>query len=226
MYNLTELTEEQFAMLELMNDRLFEYIPADDYRYYIRESIRLGEEAYEEYKCRDLEQILKEAQVEIIRNEREFEHGLPGYKVWAQVSYGEHEKKIELFMPEIRKKCTVLTQNGIKVQEQWLVTMHLAHEFYHFLEYSCRGSAGEKLKPVKKKKFFRTVEKPLRTASEIAAHSFAVRYMNSDIYPQLTDYLVFLHEGILTQEAFQKKMEQMMNLLCNSRDGGKDVSVG
>lgn len=226
MYNLTEITEAQFAMMELMKDSLFACIPESEYGLYVFKSIEFGEKAYEEYKSCDLEKTLWDAGVDIIRDEREFEHVVLDYTVWAQITYGKHVKKVELFMPEIRRKQQILAQNGIETDETWIAKLHLAHEFYHFLEYSSLGLAGERLKPVRQKKFLRTVGKPLRAASEIAAHSFAGRYMRSNILPQMTDYLVLLQEGIMTKETFQGKLEQANVLLYGSQNGGKDVSEG
>ena len=37
-------------------------------------------------------------------------------------------------MPDLRRKQQILKENGVETGEQWLIKLHLAHEFYHFLE--------------------------------------------------------------------------------------------
>lgn len=209
MYDLDKITEEQYAVLELMNDPLGDCIPKEKYRDYARRAIAFGQEAYEQYQFDNLVEILTDAGVEIVQDERDFAyHGLT-YEIWAQIIYGEKIKKIELFMPELRRKCQILKKSGIDVEEKWLIHLHIAHEFYHFLEYTSFGTAGMRLAPVRKKILFRTVQKPITSVSEIAAHSFAGRYMRSDILPQMTDYMVMLSEGILSEEALQKRLAEV-----------------
>ena len=54
---------------------------------------------------------------------------------------GGKEKKIELFMPDLRRKQQILKENGVETGEQWLIKLHLAHEFYHFLEFINAGKS-------------------------------------------------------------------------------------
>ena len=74
-------------------------------------------------------------------------------------------KKIELFMPDLRRKQQILKENGVETGEQWLIKLHLAHEFYHFLEFTTLGKVGMRLDPVQKKTIFGTVQRPLTTAA-------------------------------------------------------------
>lgn len=54
-------------------------------------------------------------------------------------------------MPDLRRKQQILKENGVETGEQWLIKLHLAHEFYHFLEFTTLGKVGMRLDPVQKK---------------------------------------------------------------------------
>ena len=98
MYDLKSITEEQYAMMELMNDRLAPCIPKEKCRDYVTEAIACGQEAFEQYKDADIMAILVNSGVAILQDEREFTHHGQNYEVWAQITCGGKEKKIELFI--------------------------------------------------------------------------------------------------------------------------------
>lgn len=169
--------------------------------------------------------ILVNSGVAILQDEREFSHHGQNYEVWAQITCGGKEKKIELFMPDLRRKQQILKENGVETGEQWLIKLHLAHEFYHFLEFTTLGKVGMRLDPVQKKTIFGTVQRPLTTVSEIAAHSFAGRYMKSEILPQMTDYMVMLSEGILPEETLRERLQEAEERLRKNEGGEQNVSM-
>lgn len=226
MYDLKSITEEQYAMMELMNDRLAHCIPKEKCRDYVTEAIACGQEAFEQYKDADIMAILVNSGVAILQDEREFSHHGQNYEVWAQITCGGKKKKIELFMSDLRRKQQILKENGVETGEQWLIKLHLAHEFYHFLEFTTLGKVGMRLDPVQKKTIFGTVQRPLTTVSEIAAHSFAGRYMKSEILPQMTDYMVMLSEGILPEETLRERMQEAEERLRKNEGGKQNVSMG
>ena len=94
MYDLKSITEEQYAMMELMNDRLAPCIPKEKCRDYVTEAIACGQEAFEQYKDADIMAILVNSGVAILQDEREFTHHGQNYEVWAQITCGGKEKKI------------------------------------------------------------------------------------------------------------------------------------
>ena len=216
MYDLKSITEEQYAMMELMNDRLAHCIPKEKCRDYVTEAIACGQEAFEQYKDADIMAILVNSGVAILQDEREFSHHGQNYEVWAQITCGGKEKKIELFMPDLRRKQQILKENGVETGEQWLIKLHL----------TTLGKVGMRLDPVQKKTIFGTVQRPLTTVSEIAAHSFAGRYMKSEILPQMTDYMVMLSEGILPEETLRERMQEAEERLRKNEGGKQNVSMG
>ena len=87
MYDLKSITEEQYAMMELMNDRLAHCIPKEKCRDYVTEAIACGQEAFEQYKDADIMAILVNSGVAILQDEREFSHHGQNYEVWACLLY-------------------------------------------------------------------------------------------------------------------------------------------
>lgn len=94
MYDLKSITEEQYAMMELMNDRLAPCIPKEKCRDYVTEAIACGQEAFEQYKDADIMAILVNSGVAILQDEREFTHHGQNYEVWAQITCGGKEKRL------------------------------------------------------------------------------------------------------------------------------------
>lgn len=93
MYDLKSITEEQYAMMELMNDRLAHCIPKEKCRDYVTEAIACGQEAFEQYKDADIMAILVNSGVAILQDEREFSHHGQNYEVWGRRSPVAGRKK-------------------------------------------------------------------------------------------------------------------------------------
>lgn len=103
MYDLKSITEEQYAMMELMNDRLASCIPKEKCRDYVTEAIACGQEAFEQYKDADIMAILVNSGVAILQDEREFSHHGQNYEVWAQITCGGKEKRLNFYAGSAQK---------------------------------------------------------------------------------------------------------------------------
>lgn len=109
-------------------------------------------------------------------------------------------------MNEIKKQCNSVKRVEPEINLEWLKNLHIAHEFYHFLEFSQDQRTGELLKPVERKGMFRTQKVCLQSVSEIAAHSFAKEYMGADINPK---YFDCLYISIENKSYFEKIMNNI-----------------
>ena len=198
-------SDELYGMLELMEERFFKWIPSKEYKYYLEESIRLGEEAGRKFKNKDLIEIMKKDQVEV-RYRTEERNLNPLYQMKSQICFEKKNRYLDLYMNEIKKQCNSVKRVEPEINLEWLKNLHIAHEFYHFLEFSQDQRTGELLKPVERKGMFRTQKVCLQSVSEIAAHSFAKEYMGADINPK---YFDCLYISIENKSYFEKIMNNI-----------------
>jgi len=193
---------EALGMLDLMEDPLFPGLDPEDRVRSIRRSIDIGRACAAQHLGCDPEADLVRAGVVIRRIEDDTVRLDHASRIQAQIFYGPDACRVELHMAELLHKQEVLTTYGLDVDLDWVARLHLAHEFYHFLEFSGGRRTGDEVGPIRVRGFLRSRPRVLRSASEIAAHTFAETVTGSPIHPKLTDYLVLVSDGTMTEEEF------------------------
>ena len=81
--------------------------------------------------------------------------------------------------------------------------IHLAHEFFHILEYLENSSVVKEMEPVQTFSFFGLRRfSQVQRCGEIAAHVFAKELLKLPVLPNLYDYLYLIGTGKMTPLAF------------------------
>lgn len=201
---ITKVSDEIMAYLELREDNQFSHILPQHYKYYINESIKLGKTEGKKYKGKNLEAILKENEVEVIYVDGKQPSNTSFSMIQSQIYFTKSEKRIELFVDIMEEKQKQMQNFDFNISVEDLKSLHLAHEFYHFLEYKRDEPTGMQLLPVSKKLLgiFPIQAHVLRT-SEIAAHQFAKEVCNLSIQPKIMDYCYQIQQGVYTKESFE-----------------------
>ncbi|VYU67651.1 hypothetical protein [Clostridium tertium] len=186
------LNDEVLSLLELKEDMLFHKLSKDDIAYYIKESINIGKNLAKEYKDKNIENILKENNVEI-----KVEKDSLGKKdsIRAEIHFDKKTKEIKIYEDSINKMFNTVKDSSLKINKKKIYEIHLAHEFYHFLEFKDDNYTNNKLKkivsisigPLKRKSTI------LKTR-EIAAHAFCKELLNLKFHPKALDY-IYLAKG-------------------------------
>jgi hypothetical protein len=207
MFQLDKIPAETFAMLELRQDPLFRYMDSADYSGYVEKSIQTGHKKAQQYIGKNLENEIETAGFGIVSDNRLPAYQITSYRIQARTSYNEKSGLIFLYMNEINYKWNIMQEYGYNVTLEWLIKLVLAHEFYHVTEFLQGCTTGDMMPPVYRKTLFGNKKASLRSVSEIAAHNFSKTYMESVIQPEMTDYLVLLHDGTITSEYLEKLVD-------------------
>ncbi len=189
------------AACELSNDLIFQKIPKDRLAYYIDVPLAAGRKAAGRFAGENIRALYKKYEIEI----REAGSGKGGYGVVLRgqavmdakgCSVEIYRDSIEALAKHSRWKDTVLTC------EQAL-EIHLAHEFFHILEYLENSSVVKEMEPVQTFSFFGLRRfSQVQRCGEIAAHVFAKELLKLPVLPNLYDYLYLIGTGKMTPLAF------------------------
>lgn len=227
------ISDDVLAMCELMNDLLYQKIPESRYGYYVNQSLSIGYQTAEimkakfgENKVSDMEDIYRKFQIKVEFLEKSSRNC--GVSFRAQSEYGKdgsakvliYMESIELLASKSQYDLPEKSYEGIS-REQAL-NVHLAHEFFHFLEYKSsvkrcgniveiydKGYVSDYLEPVPLVSFMGWKRKgSILRCSEIAAHAFAKEILGLPILPNFYDYVYLMNVKRMSPEDFQRMVEE------------------
>ncbi len=185
-----QISPETFAYWELKEDPSYPRIPKEERLRLIRAGIDAGERMADAYRAEDLERLMKEDGVVLHR----FTEPSP-IGIHAQIQYGDGVKSVDLFPETAKQLEAVMHSTPYPYSARQFEQMFLAHEFYHWLEYSGRTPLRAGIKPLRHKLFGLIPHHftPCRL-SEIAAHAFTNRFCRLPFDSRLPDYLILYEE--------------------------------
>jgi len=201
------------ALCELSNDLLYDKIPMQKLSYYIDESLRIGKEAAGRYQGYDLETLYAEHRINIDYQE----DGTAGFGMAyrGQITLEKGNCSTVIFRSSIRG----LAENSANgefpaVSYELAKNMHLAHEFFHFLEFESDSYVPRQLEPVITMNFpgFKRRAR-INRCSEVAAHAFAKALLDLNVLPNYYDYCYLINTGKMTEEAFEGMLEKNQKVL-------------
>jgi hypothetical protein len=207
---------QTLGMLDLLQDPLFAKLDPAEYPRCIAKGISAGTAAAAHCGC-DPEVAFVSAGFEIRRLEDPLRPEQRS-RIQAQIFYETDKPHVDLHMAELSHKQSILAADGLTASLEWMVQLHLAHEYYHFLEFSQSHFVGDGLVPARLHGLVRP--RRLRAASEIAAHSFSDVLMDSPLRPELMDYLVLIADGLMTQEEFSDLLARAQIKLSEGKQHG------
>ena len=185
-WNLPALSDGACAFSDLKEDFVYARIPRGRRGYYIQRGLELGREAARQYAGQDMRALLARDGVEIRRVEGPSPIGLH-----AQICYDGKNRQVDLFPATARELSQAAAGAGLELAPEELETVFLAHEFYHWLEYSAGVLASAKCDPVEWKVLGLLPRRAqVRRVDEIAAFAFAKQFCRLPVHPKAMDYLL------------------------------------
>ncbi len=201
MANIHEISASQWGLVELEKDNLYSYIPSSRRMEYVEDAISAGQEMAESFGNAELEPLFESANIRIKEIENTTTHENPEYRLQARLIYRQNCGEVELFMSELKKKCSAVNEyisdNKLDIQEISLRKMrevHLAHEFLHLQEFEKDRRIGDDLPPVYVKKLFIKRKESILRTSEIAAQEFAYQFSKIKLRPEAMDAILLQYE--------------------------------
>lgn len=207
MKNLYFLNDEILSLLELVEDSLFHKIPKEKIKYYINEAIQIGKNLANEYKGKDIESLLKNHGVEVVIKECCESKNLD---IRGEIIFDKEEKQIIIYKNSINQIIETLKKHGLSISRKEVYNIHLAHEFYHFLEYSNNDNTNYKLDKIEivLGRLIKRKATILKTR-EIAAHAFCKEILNLKFHPKLLDYIYLIESKKINLIEFKKYIKEL-----------------
>lgn len=209
---LSGLSDEVLGCMELRQDPLFHKIPPAKIRYYVHESLQAGRLAAAKYKGLGIRAMCRDAglRYEITEASGIFHN----VSFRAQIDFAKTPPEIMLYASSLKGMQTVCQEllgercDTGKNELDFLVDIHLAHEFYHWLEYRDQVFTNEKLDRIEVFKLGPFTKKSsVVQCCEIAAHAFCKDLLALPCLPNLLDYAYLIRERKLSADEFMRQIE-------------------
>lgn len=209
---LSGLSDEVLGCMELKQDPLFHKIPPAKIPYYVHESLQAGRLAAAKYKGFGIRDMCRGAglRYEITEASGTFHN----VSFRAQIDFAKTPPEIMLYASSLKGMQTVCQDllgercGTDETELDLLVDIHLAHEFYHWLEYRDQTFTNEKLEKIEVFKLGPFTKKSsVVQCCEIAAHAFCKDLLALPCLPNLLDYAYLIREGQLPADEFKRQIE-------------------
>lgn len=231
------ISDRVLAMCELMNDLLYQKIPEGKHQYYVDQSLSLGYEAARVIKCKkeriSMERLYGEAGIEIVYEEKGGRNY--GVSFRAQSEYGRdgsarvliYRDSISLLASGSKAAFQKEEEAFGQIDRETALQMHLAHEYFHYLEYCSserkvkalmeiydKGYVSDYLEPVVLSSLWKWQRKGrILRCSEIAAHAFAKELLELPVLPNYYDYVYLMNEKKIRPDDFEEMLRENERIL-------------
>lgn len=180
---LGRIPDEAFAFSDLKEDFVYAKIPREKRQYYIAAGLAAGRQAARTYRGKDLAALLCSDGVQIRRFSEPSPSGLH-----SQICYDGATKQVDLFCATAKQLSAAMNKTPCPVSPQELERLFLAHEFYHWLEYSSGVGTELRCEPIRTKLFgLLPRQVRIRRTGEIAAFVFSKEFCGLPVHPKAID---------------------------------------
>lgn len=212
------IPDEAMACAELEQDLLFPKIPKGKLPYYVNASLDRGRKAASAFRGQDIRTLCR---TEGLRYEVTDRTGtFHNVSFRAQIDFAGDKPEIIIYSASLagmkQAYADIFGSAADEGREQdHLVDIHLAHEFYHYLEFKSGRFTNEELEPVEVFRLGSLYAKRSGVAktSEIAAHAFCKELLRLPCLPNLLDYVYLIGRGELSEQQFESRLQQWQSWL-------------
>lgn len=209
------MDDHALALCELSNDLIYGKIPKDKLFYYVSNSLLAGKDAAKKYQGSDILKLYQENGIRVDYLDKSPEQF--GVLLRGNAVLSGKDCSVELYRESIRQLAAhSKTEDGAALDYDFALRIHLAHEFYHFLEYREGTTISMRLDPVKTLDLkFYSRRAHVRRCEEVAAHAFAKELLGLPVLPNYYDYLYLIDCGKLSRSKFESMLETNRKLLTS-----------
>lgn len=209
-------TDETLSVLELLNDRSTTSAEPSDIATVARAASSLGRNEAMRWRGFNLTVELQRAGMEVRHVKSSPSGGGSPVRLAALTVFGKSpgkERYVDLFLDEIARKQEALATCGIEMSLDELVEIHLAHEFYHFVEFSHNRRTEEMVPEVRMRGRWAARHHRLKHAGEVGAHAFAKEWTGSALHPILLDVIVQMTWSRPMRDDFEGRVRRAWEIL-------------
>jgi hypothetical protein len=189
-----EMSDYDLAHEQLTRDLLFQKIPPEQVEHYVCTALKIGADVARACATRDIYQLCADnnIRIELLSSRGKYF----GVRMRAEIHMSDGETKILLYQQSIEDIARSLREffpDDQGMSYDTILKMHLAHEFFHYIEQRDNMRVNEMLPKVVTFRFLGLQRKAtILTLSEVAAHSFSKELLRLPHYPYLNDKLYAL----------------------------------
>lgn len=207
MKSLYFLTDEILSLLELKEDSLFHKIPKEKIKFYINEASEIGKNIAIKYKNQDIESLLKSNGVDVVIKESCESKNLD---IRGEIIFDKKEKQIVIYKNSMDQILSTLKEYGFNISKREVYNIHLAHEFYHFLEFNNNENTNNKLDEIDIS-FLGLIKRKatILKTREIAAHAFCKEILNLKFHPKMLDYIYLIENKKINLIEFKNYIDEL-----------------
>jgi len=184
---------EDLACAELRRSPIYNRISENEKRWYVEQSLRIGTDTAEEQlaKGRGLCVLMRENGVEIVLDgSRSAGHGTA---LRSEIEFNKVRTRITVYedsIKQIAESCAKDCGCGLRLTRKEVLDMHLAHEFFHYLEFSSGMTTSQRL-PKVELTYLGVIKRriELYECCEVAAQAFSKRFCGLKVLPTYYDLL-------------------------------------
>lgn len=206
---IDSLSDEMLACAELEQDPLFHRIPKDQIPYYVESSLARGRQIGTEYTGDSVRSLCQREGLKYDITSKSGKFHDVSFR--AQIDFAKVPPEIVIYsssLSEMQQALETVLGQQIGPDIDRLIDIHLAHEFYHYLEYKAGRFTNELLEPIDVFKLgFYTKRSSVVKCSEIAAHAFCKEVLGLSYLPNLLDYVYLIQNKTMSMEHLSSRME-------------------
>lgn len=208
-YKTDLFNDRILAVMEIQRDLLFNRIPTGNVKNYVDTSLSIGREqaaCFSGISINDLCNILN-IHVEVSK----YTQGFPGITFRAKIEYDKNGALIIVFsgaISDLIDSVNPFLQPNDRLSFEKASDILIAHELFHYLEFTKIGEISNYTEKVDIPKLFgRPRQARIMRCSEVGAHSFAKELSGIPFLPNLLDYLYFVSTRKWTEKQLTTKLE-------------------
>lgn len=211
-FRFPAIPDAVFAFSDLREDFVYRHIPPRQRQEYLESAMQIGEQQAAAYAGKDLSQIMEADGVQIRRFPEVSKVGLR-----SQICYDGKYKYVDIFTETAAQISSALAITDCPLTQGQVEALFLAHEFYHWLEYSSSIPTSQLCGSFRGKVFGllpRTYQ--VRRTSEIAAFLFAKKWCGLPIHPKAIDYYLIAHASADGATRAYAELETLTEQYCST----------
>jgi len=192
--SIIELRDEDFGLLQLKNDLIYERIPKEIIHDIISCTLKIGEYAAKFFLNKyspDPEKLAEALNIKILKNDTS-ENKIGPIYIFSE--YRSSPPTIIIYSKAMQELKSIINKHNLntylKVDDP--TPIFIAHEIFHHLEETMIGNVGQvfKIKIFSIGPFRKTLG--INVLSDITAYHFAKKLLNLQFPPALLPYLILI----------------------------------
>ncbi|WP_125607779.1 hypothetical protein [Lapidilactobacillus bayanensis] len=197
-----------YALNELRQDFIYEKIPKEKIPSILEMSLEVGQKNGMKYRHTDIKEAIKNANINVLFSDKSGTFFKTRYR--AQMELSDKKRQIIIYRPSIKEFLDLVHKQQINVlSENEIIRIHLAHEFFHFIEVDTDQKVNELVGNIKYREGLFSHHSTILKTSEIGAHMFAKTALGLSTFPTYYDFQYLIGKGMMTNQSFDEYLHDL-----------------